>query len=138
LEFAVKNGIPSEEVWPNFDTTKSWNQDIAANALKYRVIEEWSELSDDVWDRDLTFDQKMTLLLSNVPVINDYMWWGHAVCSYDAVELNPNLDLMDPNRWGSYDRNSWGDGYGDQGFFVVQGRKAIPDNAVAPRSTVVF
>lgn len=134
LEFAAARGIPSEAVWPNFARQPSG--DPWANAALHKVTEQWADLSAPVHDRDLTLDQKMTLLLCRLPVVNDYMWWGHAVYSADPVDADPRLDLMDPQRWASRDRNSWGDGYGDRGFFVTRGTRCVPTNAVAPRVTL--
>lgn len=140
LDFLAERGVPSEEFWPNFaqgsrhDTPETW-----ANAALHKVTESWADLKAPVYDRDLTLDQKMTLLLNRVPVVDDYMWWGHCVYSCDPLDFNPgagNSGLDDVNRWGSRDRNSWGDSYGDRGFFKVRGRKSIPDNAVAPRATL--
>lgn len=140
LDFIAERGIPTEEFWPNFaqgdahNTTETW-----ANAALHKVTESWADLKAPVYDRDLTLDQKMTLLLNRVPVVCDYMWWGHCVYSCDALDFNPSAGtqgLSDVNRWGSYDRNSWGDDYGDRGFFKVRGKKSVPDNAVAPRVTL--
>lgn len=135
LDFLTARGVPSEAVWPNFDTTPGRDNPATwADAALHKVVESWVDLSAPVYDRNLTLDQKMTLLLCRTPVVNDYMWWGHAVYSLDPVDADPRLDLMDPNRWGSRDRNSWGDSYGDRGFFVVKGPRCVPDNAVAPRA----
>lgn len=140
LEFLAERGVPSERMWPNFaqgdshNTAETW-----ADAATHKVTEFWADLKAAVYDRDLTLDQKMTLLLRRTPVVCDYMWWGHCVYSCDPLDFNPgagNSGLDDVNRWGSRDRNSWSDSYGDRGFFKVRGRKSIPDNAVAPRATL--
>lgn len=134
LDFALNRGIPPETVWPNFSRQVNPNDPrVWQEAARFRVDSAWMDLSRPVWDRDLTFDQKATLLLNRIPVVDDFLWWGHAVYSCDLVDVDPRLDLRDPNRWGVRIRNSWGDGWGDIGFGIVRGRRAIPDNAVAPR-----
>lgn len=136
LDFLMDKGCPSEDVWPNFDTSPKDQAAVWADAAKYKIDSAFADLSSPVYDRNLTLDQKMTLLLQNVPVFNDYMWWGHAVCSFDPVDVDPTLKLTDVNRWGSRDRNTWGDSYGDRGFFIVRGQRCVPDNAVAPITTL--
>lgn len=133
LEFAMDRGIPSEAVCPNFkddpslDNAATW-----ADAAKYKVAEAWVDLTSPVYNRDMTLDQKMTCLFNRVPVVNDYPWWSHCVYSCDVVDVDKARDAKDPLRYGSRDRNSWGDSYGDQGFFLVTGTRCTPGNAVAP------
>lgn len=139
LDFATERGIPSEAVWPNFSANKSHdNAGTWADAATHKVAESWVDLTAPVYDRDMTLDQKMTCLLCRIPVVCDYMWWGHCVYSCDPVDADPGRSLTDPARWGSRDRNSWGDSYGDKGFFVVKGSRCVPDNAVAPRSVAAW
>ena len=136
LDFLIERGVPSEAVWPNFAADGSLDNEATwADAAKHKVTESWVDLTAPVHDRDMTLDQKMTCLLSRIPVVCDYMWWGHCVYSCDPVDADPSRSLTDPARWGSRDRNSWGDSYGDRGFFVVKGQRCVPDNAVAPRAT---
>lgn len=133
LDFLIDRGVPSEKVWPNFAADMSLdNAETWADAAQHKVTESWVDLTSPVYDRDMTLDQKMTLLLSRIPVVCDYMWWGHCVYSCDPVDADPSLPLSDVRRWGSRDRNSWGDSYGDRGFFLVKGQRCVPDNAVAP------
>ena len=129
LDFVSEKGIPSQGAWPaqsmrrEYDTPTTWE-----NAKLHRVTEGWVDLESPVYDRDLSFDQVMTCLLSRVPVACDFNWWGHAVCALDPVETSPG-------KFGVRIWNSWGDSFGDRGMAVLAGSKAIPDNAVAPRVT---
>jgi hypothetical protein len=126
LDFAMNRGIPSESVWPNFARKNpgSWSDPVWQDALKYKATDGWSELGDPVYDRDLTFDQMATCLLSGIPVVVDLMWWGHCVCAMDLVETSPG-------KFGIRIINSWSDRWGENGVGVLSGSKAIPDNAVA-------
>jgi hypothetical protein len=127
LEYIAEHGIPSQEFWPaqsmsrQHDTPETW-----ANAKLHRVTEGWVDVAAPVWDRNLSFEQVATCLLSRIPVACDFMWWGHAVCALDLVETSPG-------QFGVRIWNSWGDSFGDRGMAVLAGSKAIPDNAVAPR-----
>lgn len=130
VEFLIKNGCPSVQYWPEksmdrrYDTPETWE-----NAKLHRITEGWMEITPPVYDRNLSFDQLMTGLLSRRPATADYYWWGHSVAVLDPVELDPSRDLMDPDRWGTRDLNSWSDNWGDKGFVIIKGRKAVPDGA---------
>lgn len=130
LDFAFQNGVPSVEAWPeksmsrSNDTTATW-----ANAALYKPDEGFVDLASPVYNRDLTFDQVMTCLLNRVPVICDFDWWGHCVCACDPVETSPG-------QFGVRIWNSWGDSWSQNGMGVLVGSKAIPNNAVAPTTTV--
>lgn len=127
LEFAIKNGYPSIETWPEksmsrqYDNEKTW-----AEASRNKVSEQWMDVEPPVYDRELTFDQVMTCLLNRIPVVSDFNWWGHSVCALDPVEV-------EPGSFGVRIINSWTDNWGDAGEAVLRGSKAIPDGATAPR-----
>ena len=127
MEFLVKNGIPEVSYWPEGSFSRS-NDTAAAweNAKNYQVTEGWWDLSQNIYTRNLTFKQIMTLLLSRVPVTLDLNWWGHSVVGMDPV-------LIEPGSYGIRILNSWSDSWGDHGEAVLRGNKAVPDGAVAPR-----
>ena len=52
-------------------------------------------------------------------------WWGHAIYYLDLVE-------MSPGRFGVLARNSWGAGYGDDGYFILEESRATPDEQYMP------
>lgn len=135
LDFLMDRGVPSEAAWPNF-ARRPAVEDVWADAARHKVTSAWADLSRPNWDRDLTVQQKGSLLLARVPVVNDYPWWGHCVYSCDLVDADPSRAAEDPLRYASRDRNSWGDSYGDIGFVVIKGTRWIPGNAVAPRETL--
>lgn len=127
LEWAQKNGYPSEAFWPQKSMSRSYDkQETWDNAKKHLVTEDWVDLSQDVYDRNLTFDMVATLLLSNIPVVTDFNWWSHSVCAIDLVEV-------EAGSFGLRILNSWGDAWSERGTGVLQGSKAIPNGAVAPR-----
>lgn len=127
LEFATQRGIPDQKFWPQKDASLSHGTaECWANAALHKPTEAWVDVSAPQWDRDLSFDQVATCLLTGVPVVGDFNWWGHSVCLLDLVEPTPGS-------FGVRIWNSWGDGWGEKGLAVVTGSKAIPDGATAPR-----
>lgn len=127
LDFITTRGVPSQAFWPQKsmsaanDRPATWE-----NAALHKVTEGWVDLNAAIYDRDLTFDQVATCLLSRCPVVMDLNWWGHSVCGLDLVETSPG-------QFGVRILNSWSDSWGETGMGVLTGSKAIPDGAVAPR-----
>lgn len=119
LEYITENGICPVSLWPANAISRSYDNAESREARKQFLIREWWEL------RPRNFDEKMTLLLLGIPVPSGYNWWRHETCGIDPVEI-------ESGRYGSRERNSWGDSYGQKGFFVLSESKATPDDAVAP------
>lgn len=127
LDFICDRGVPAQKYWPqqsrdlSHGTPECW-----ANAALHKVAEGWVDVAAPQYDRDLSFDQVASCLLSRVPVVGDFNWWGHSVCLMDLVEV-------EPGSFGVRIWNSWADSFGDRGTAVLRGSQAIPDGAVAPR-----
>jgi hypothetical protein len=88
-----------------------------AEAAK-RKYKKWMEL-----DHSKMKAQLVTCLLLGIPVVSDFNWWSHSVCTIDLVSLSPFRTRI----W-----NSWGDGWSANGTGILEGNKAIPDDALAP------
>lgn len=126
-KFQREQGCPSVAFWPEKSMNRSHDRpEVWANAGLHRVSEEWVDLTRDVYDQTLTFDQVATCLLSRIPCALDYNWWAHSVCGMDLVEV-------ESGSFGIRILNSWTDGWEDRGTSVLRGNKAIPDGAVALR-----
>ena len=128
-QFIAENGIVPESLWPAKSMSPANNTSENWNAAKaYRMTEGWYDVNRQVWDQDLTWQAVVSLLLQNVPVPADFMWWGHSVCLFDVTvkdgEVCPVLD------------NSWTSTWGDNGTAILQGSRKIPDGAVAPLVSV--
>lgn len=128
-QFLRTRGVPTQRVWPQgdrnyqaYDNSTTWE-----NAKKYRTLEEWADLTRNVWDQNLTFDQVATCLLNNDPCALDFNWWAHSVCGLDLVETSPG-------QFGIRILNSWGMRWGENGMGVLSGSKAIPNGALCIRS----
>lgn len=118
LEFMAERGIPTSEFWPQQSMAKTNdNEKTWANAKQHRVTE-WMDMEP----RNKA--QLVTCLLSGIPVVSDFNWWGHSVCTIDLVSLNPFRTRI----W-----NSWGDKWSENGTGLLEGSKAIPDGMIAPR-----
>lgn len=128
---AIKNiaerGLVPESRWPNakldrrYDTPENWEE-----AKKYRVGE-WDFICDWFTRKKNIFDIISSYLLDNIPVPIAMPWWGHLIYACDLV-WDPRLGWM----W-KY-RNSWGSGYGDDGFGNMTEAKASQcSEACAPR-----
>lgn len=141
LDFIAENGIAAAKDWPQksmhkrHDNARTWK-----NAKKYRVTEGWIDLDiDHASEAHLNFDQVATLLLSRVPVVCDFNWWGHSVFAFELIDAYPELgqeQLDHPERWCIRIGNSWRDSWGDRGTAVLQGKRAIPNGGCAPRVVV--
>jgi hypothetical protein len=118
LEWIAENGIPTSEFWPQKSMAKANdNPAMRANA-KLHIITEWMDLEPR------NKEQLVTCLLSGIPVVSDFNWWGHSVCTIDLVSLKPFRTRI----W-----NSWGDSWSEKGTGLLEGKKAIPDGQIAPR-----
>lgn len=125
LEYIIDNGICSTECWPSNAIERRYDNEQSRSNRKLHKVTEWIDI--DCRD-DSCFDMVVTCLLLNMPVACGFNWWGHATCAIWPVRLGPG-------RYAIGHRNSWGNDYGEQGFFVLEGRKAVPDDACVP---VVF
>jgi len=137
-DFIATNGVPTELIWPRKATNRSLDNPATwEDAAKRKLTEGFMEAGAP-YDRDLTLDQVVSLLLRHIPVVVEYNWWGHSVYACDPVDLDSSLPLSHINRWGLRIRNSWTDRWGERGFGILRGRKAIPDGSVAPRVMTAF
>lgn len=119
LEYIAAHGVVPVSLWPanainrQYDKPEAWTE-----ADKFKATE-WMEL------KPRTIDEMVSCWLRDIPTANGYNWWSHEVTGCDPIWLDGDI--------AGRLRNSWGMGYGSQGFFVLQGRKLIPDDCVAPR-----
>ena len=135
FDFISENGVPDEKLWPQKSMSRSHdNEQTWADAKLHRITEGFIDIHvSHPADAELTEDQIMTLLLMRTPVVLDFSWWGHSVCGLDPVEVDKSRSLNDPRRWGKRIKNSWTDSWGDRGLGVLEGNKAVPMGACAPR-----
>lgn len=124
LNYIIENGIVPQSMWPEVSFERKYNTEEAKiERLKYKVTE-WY----DIGNRN--FDQVMSCLLLRIPLSGGFSWWRHQTALLDPVYLGPNS-------YGIRSRNSWGPSYGQNGYFILSGSKAVPDDACAPRVSVI-
>lgn len=98
------------------DCKPGWKE----NALLHRTSE-----YIDVPARD--FKKHGSLLLRNKPVNVGLNYWGHAVADLKVIDLYPQRKATDWLRYGFMFANSWSTQWGDEGFGVRHGNKALAD-----------
>lgn len=128
-KFVREVGVPPQSIWPQ--GSRDLSHDTPAmreQASHYQITEDWVDLTRQVYDQNLSFEQLMTCLLMRRPCPVDFNWWGHSVCALDPVEV-------EPGSFGIRIWNSWGDNWGDRGMGVLRGSKAIPNGALCVRVT---
>jgi hypothetical protein len=123
LKFLADVGCVPAADWP----ANHWQDDrydtpeTKALRARYRVLKWW-----ELQPRNL--DEMMTCLFLRIPVCAGLNWWGHEVLYLDPV--------VQDGVYGVRFQNSWGADWGDNGCGIILGNKALPDDAVAPRSVI--
>lgn len=158
VDFIASRGVPSEKFWPMQsmsranDKPETWD-----NAKLHRITEGWIDLAAAQYDRNLSWDQEITMYLSGFPVVKDESWWSHSICGLDVVDGNTQfgstraasgklLTVQEHEEfWGVNNPvtagygvrilNSWGNSWSTLGMGVLTGNQAISDGAVAPLVT---
>ena len=100
---------------------------LRASMAKFKVDEDWVDLTRQVYDQNLTRLQLATCLFSGIPCPTDFQWWGHSVCSVRWVRI-------EAGSWGLLILNSWLN-WGRYGLGVLRGEKTKTMGAIAIRST---
>lgn len=156
-KFLREYGICDETVWPRHSRSLSnWNEAAKTNAKKNLVTEDFVDLTRNIYDQNLTFDQMASCLLANIPCALDFNWWSHSVMGCDLAEtsaadfrnaagkLAMRYDVREFDRihavtgygdslFGPRIRNSWTEQWGDRGFGILRGSRGVPDGALAIR-----
>jgi hypothetical protein len=123
LRYITEHGVVPQELWPESAISREHDKpDAWARAMQYQVTE-WMELESR------NFAQLISTLLSGFPVACGFNWWGHATIALDPVIVGGEVCVAH--------RNSWGNDYGENGYFVLKGSKKHADDGIAPRSMVL-
>jgi hypothetical protein len=116
LEWIAEKGIASSEFWPQRACDRQYDTPEMRDNAKLHRFTEWLDLE--------TKEQFITCLLLGMPVVSDFNWWGHSVCTLDLVSIEPFQTRI----W-----NSWGDKWGENGTGILEGKKAVPNGMLAAR-----
>jgi hypothetical protein len=117
-----------EGQWPlhSRDYRRYYTEAAKAEMAKYKITEDYVDLTRQVYNQNLTTKQLATCLFNNLACPNDFNHWGHSVCSIRWVRV-------ERGSWGNLILNSW-KGWGRFGLAVLRGTKAIPNGAVCTRN----
>jgi hypothetical protein len=116
LEWIAQHGVPTAKTWPQQSMSRSNdNAAMRAEAALHKYTD-WRDI-----DPGNMKAQLVTCLLLGMPVVSDFNWWSHSVCTIDLVSLNPFRTRI----W-----NSWGDSWSENGTGILEGNKAVPDGAL--------
>ncbi len=109
LDQAIKGGACLQSFMdrPHSLNPRLWKPGWEQDALGRRVLE-----ADDLRIPGKAFDAVVTAAILNRMVGLGYIWWGHFVHGVYKVRYN-----SETGRWEILLRNSWGPGYGDNGYF---------------------
>lgn len=131
-EHATENGMAVEGKGPGQFPLHSMDMRLITSAVraemaKYKIDEQWVDLTRQKWDRNMTVNQVATNGFNNIPGPGDYNWWGHSVCRIRWVRVSRG-------NWGQLILNSWPQ-WGRHGLAVLVGNKAVPNGALGIRTT---
>lgn len=153
VELLIAGGCPDTDHWKEKSMSRSNDTpEMRANAKLYMPDVVVADLASPVYNRDLSFGQQLRILLDGGFTVDDWDYWSHCTFACDAVngasqrtvsrDETGKLDDFKTFelKWGMNDpitkglakrsRNSWTDSYGDLGFFVSTGAKAVASNSV--------
>jgi hypothetical protein len=125
---AREKGVPSQAKYPQLKVLRSVSQDILDDAALYRVSEDFVDLQQPVWYQNLPFETVGTCLQSGRPCALDYNFMSHSVCGIKLVQIEKGSTI---DSLGIMVLDSHGLQKGDQGRWIIRGRRAIPDGAIA-------
>lgn len=124
--YAVEGTGPGQ--WPLHSRNLKYDTpELRAEMAKHKIVEDWVDLGQQVWNQNLTEAQSATCSFNNIAGPEDFGWWGHSVCRIRHVRL-------EAGSWGKLILNSW-QGWGRHGLGVLRGSKMNCMGALAVRAT---
>lgn len=120
-----KYGIPTRDVWPDHSMDKRLENkpEVIESCKKHKLVTFQEFPRDD-------FDAVVSCLLDPVdpsPCTLALSWWRHLVAGLQVVRRDDGV-------YGIKIVNSWGTQWGENGYGVLWGEKAIPFESIAVRS----
>lgn len=124
-----ENGAPlmgdGEGEWPQWTRSTKYNTpSFKANRVKHKVLEDWYDMSSEVYDQELTKQQIVTCALNHSPSSGDWNKFGHAMGIPYVAYIDGKFHPINLNSWKQYGRF---------GLSVLY--NLWPNNCVSIRST---
>jgi hypothetical protein len=113
LTYMRENGINLTSDWPANKISRSYYTDDNAAKKKKHLVLEYFVLE--------SWEERVSCMLSGIPTADGYSWWSHEVCGVGIIKKSHDLII----------RNSWGMGWGDQGFSTLTGSRKYAGDSVA-------
>lgn len=132
-QFGRENGYPVEGTapgqWPKWsrDYRKYDTPECRAQMALHKIVEDWVDLTRQVYDQNLTERQCATCGFNNIPGPRDYNFWSHSVCGLRWVRVERGY-------WGQLILNSWYQ-WGRFGLAVLTGSKRTCNGGLGTRMT---
>lgn len=124
--YAIEGTGPGQ--WPKQSMNMKYDTAaLRANMALHKIEEEWTDMTRQVYDQNLTQLQVATCGFNNIPGPRDYNWWSHSVCGIRWVRIAKG-------DWGQLILNSWAN-WGRHGLAVLRGSKAVCNGGLAVRLT---
>ncbi|MGD9635705.1 MAG: hypothetical protein AB7G28_26345 [Pirellulales bacterium] len=120
LDFIATRGVPTSEFWPQQSMSRANDNPRTWENAKLHRFTEWYDLES----RNL--DQFVSACLLGWPIVSDFNWWGHSVCTMCLETVGDKV--ADLSTWIL---NSWSNGWSQHGAGILKGSKALPDDALA-------
>ena len=111
-------GIPEISVLPEFTKLRRWNSTVQESADKHKIVE-FREIGKNNFEGCVS-----AIIKEQCAVTLAFDYWRHLVLGVGCT-VNSKGDI------GIIIANSWGTSYGDKGYSVVYGRKAVAYEAIA-------
>lgn len=128
LRQITRAGIASTDYVPEFCTSRrKWKTGAEEDALRRRVLE---------WEahRGRHHQKQGSWLLHGYAVCVGLHWWSHAVTYLRVVDADRSRPATDWRRYRMGALNSWGPGYGDGGYFELEGDRSTADEIYVQRA----
>ena len=123
LERIISHGAVPHSLWPSTAIDPRYDTPATRAEAAKNKVDEWWVLPNR------SKKHLCSAILRGLTVPIGLNWWGHEVLAVDLVIVDGEVCPLI--------LNSWDVTWGDQGFGVLQGGKMLPDDCVAPCSSII-